>query len=213
MTDAWYSTKTQTWQGGGKPPFFYYKGKGKMHVNLKHLKNKYELNGRGFYGYRFKDRYLSQCSIQDSSSAEEPSIWLGVDTDFNGRECTRMHLNAEMAEDLITLLNYFVLDGQLPRSENVDADSVITDHAFCYSNGDAGTVLYAKGEFIEKAIQIVGLSLNALDIGNCQPGLWVWHGFGHYQGPENDQGIVLIGSYCKPTDAELQRLGSGENPF
>lgn len=61
----------------------------------------------------FTDHYGSRCSIQESSLATEPAIWLGVQRDFDGRDATRMHLTQEMAADLLPLLQNFVLYGEL----------------------------------------------------------------------------------------------------
>ena len=37
------------------------------------------LSQRGFYYHEFTDMYGEKCSIQDSSLATEPAIWLGCD--------------------------------------------------------------------------------------------------------------------------------------
>lgn len=72
-----------------------------------------EFTQRGFAAAKFTDRYGSLCSIQDSSLATEAAIWLGVNTDFEGRECTRMHLTREMAMALIPMLEGFVVTGSI----------------------------------------------------------------------------------------------------
>jgi hypothetical protein len=66
-----------------------------------------EPTARGFMGGAFKDRYRQECSIQESSLAEEACIWLGVD------KSGRMHLTQEMAAALIPLLQQFVATGEL----------------------------------------------------------------------------------------------------
>lgn len=68
---------------------------------------------RGFPAARFADLYGSACSIQDSSLADHEAIWLGVDTDFEGRDCTRMHLDREQAGKLLPLLARFVESGSI----------------------------------------------------------------------------------------------------
>lgn len=65
---------------------------------------RYELNGRGFHGYRFRDCYGGDCSIQDSSNAGEPRIWLGQGDN-------RMLLNQEMVKQLLPLLQHFADTG------------------------------------------------------------------------------------------------------
>lgn len=68
---------------------------------------------RGFAFAEFVDRHGSHCSIQESSLATEPAIWLGVQKDFEGRDATRMHLTQEMVADLLPLLHNFVASGEL----------------------------------------------------------------------------------------------------
>ena len=82
-------------------------------MDEKEFKMNFYLTQRGFLRADFNDLYGSECSIQESSLAEEYAIWLGVSTDFSGNESTRMHLNQEMAEVLIPLLQRFVRDGRL----------------------------------------------------------------------------------------------------
>ena len=92
---------------------------------------------RGFVLYEFVDRYDEQCSLQESSLAEEACIWLGISPvqlkvfgwhpeyparcrDMTEAEAAnihahgRMHLTQEQAADLIPLLQHFVDTGQLP---------------------------------------------------------------------------------------------------
>lgn len=68
---------------------------------------------RGFLRGEFTDLYGSQCSIQESSLADDDAIWLGVDVNFEGQKCTRMHLTIEMGEALLLLLQRFVGQGNL----------------------------------------------------------------------------------------------------
>lgn len=81
---------------------------------------KLEPTKRGFMRGAFTDLYNSKCSIQESSLAGMSAIWLGVDTDFEGRNCTRMHLSRDMAAALIPLLQHFVETGELPPEANDD---------------------------------------------------------------------------------------------
>lgn len=103
-----------------------------------------ETGPRGFGRIGFIDRYHSQCSLQDSSIATEPCIWLGVseivakrlipgqgwkivplDPDLNLNE--RMHLTQSMVKQLLPFLTHFAETGQyltecpefaiLPKSE------------------------------------------------------------------------------------------------
>lgn len=73
---------------------------------------------RGFIRGDFKDRYGAECSIQESSLAEEYCLWLGCNHetvhDKTGQPCgSRMHLTQQMAAGLIPLLSKFVETGRL----------------------------------------------------------------------------------------------------
>lgn len=68
---------------------------------------------RGFQRIDFIDRHGNSCSIQESSLASEDAIWFGVDEDFEGRECTRMHLTQEQVKELLPILQMFVETGQI----------------------------------------------------------------------------------------------------
>jgi hypothetical protein len=72
-----------------------------------------ETTPRGFGVFKFKDRYGSECSLQESSLATESAVWLGVDKDFNGNECTRMHLTRKQVASLLPALTRFVQSGSL----------------------------------------------------------------------------------------------------
>lgn len=86
---------------------------------------KIEWTERGFPIAEFKDKYRSECSIQDSSLAVcegDPEgswcIWLGVDTDFQGRECSRMHLTQnQVAIFFLCLGGLLRLGASLRRTE------------------------------------------------------------------------------------------------
>ena len=68
----------------------------------------------GLLRAEFKDRFGSECSVQESSMAGEECIWVGVEVDFNGVEVPqRMHLTREMARDLIEVLRHFARTGRL----------------------------------------------------------------------------------------------------
>lgn len=73
-----------------------------------------EPTDRGFSRGEFIDRYRSRCSIQKSSMAADDCLWLGVDHDFNGKECTRMHLTRGMVQALLPMLQQFAVSGELP---------------------------------------------------------------------------------------------------
>lgn len=62
---------------------------------------------RGFALIYFKDRYGSKCSLQKSSMASEPAIWLGIDSQL------RMHLTQEQVREIIPHLNKFAETGKL----------------------------------------------------------------------------------------------------
>lgn len=80
---------------------------------------------RGFTGYTFRDRYNAECSIQESSSAFVPSIWLGRNEgrlpgdgppwpDQLRHVLARMHLTQAHVASLLPLLQHFVATGELP---------------------------------------------------------------------------------------------------
>ncbi len=76
---------------------------------------KIKTTDRGFKYAEFTDLYGSECSIQESSLATEPALWVGVDVPFkqySNLDSTRMHLTQEMARDLISLLELFVEKGE-----------------------------------------------------------------------------------------------------
>lgn len=108
----------------------------------------WSLTPRFFRIGTFKDRYKKDCSIQESSLAEEACLWLGIDKaepqimatdaiklgmDTKGQTGwvpyplpeevtfnTRMHLTQEMAEELIPILAYFVKTGYLPKPADAE---------------------------------------------------------------------------------------------
>jgi len=75
---------------------------------------------RGFVNVKFSDSDNSQCSVQDSSLADADAIWLGVDIDSDGKQCTRMHLTKETVARLLPLLQRFVETGSIDGSEPSD---------------------------------------------------------------------------------------------
>lgn len=72
---------------------------------------------RGFLRAEFKDRNGIACSIQESSNATKPCIWLGCNEGehhhVTGDCMARMHLTQAMAAALIPLLVRFVRSGTL----------------------------------------------------------------------------------------------------
>jgi len=69
---------------------------------------RYEVADRGFYGFQFYDLYGENCTIQESSLADDEAIWLGVHE-------SRMHLNKKQVAKLIPYLLFFLKEGRLPR--------------------------------------------------------------------------------------------------
>lgn len=85
---------------------------------------------RGFAYNEFTDLYGVTCSLQESSLATEPAIWLGCD-DANPRVMvpgkgwtkiempdgylanTRMHLGVEQVKELVKALKYWLKNGEL----------------------------------------------------------------------------------------------------
>jgi hypothetical protein len=70
----------------------------------------HKVTQRGFAYVNFKDFYGEPCSIQKSSLADVPALWLGIDH-------YRMHLSQEQVAELLPLLTHFVETGELPRVE------------------------------------------------------------------------------------------------
>lgn len=90
---------------------------------------------RGFALVNFQDTHGASCSLQESSIASPPSVWLGIDdanpqimarnTPEGGNGWvkfelpdgvllnTRMHLDQALAKDLISVLQHFVDTGEL----------------------------------------------------------------------------------------------------
>lgn len=55
------------------------------------------ITSRGFERFEFTDRYKNACSLQQSSLATEPAIWLGCNDN-------RMHLTRPMVVELVERL-------------------------------------------------------------------------------------------------------------
>uniref|UniRef100_A0A6M3KZV8 Uncharacterized protein n=1 Tax=viral metagenome TaxID=1070528 RepID=A0A6M3KZV8_9ZZZZ len=79
------------------------------------MKIKLERTERGFKIGNFKDIYGKECSIQKSSLATDDAIWLGCDEGLHvdGECCARMHLNKELAKEIVRHLNRFIKTGEL----------------------------------------------------------------------------------------------------
>lgn len=113
---------------------------------MSHEAFNFSKTGRGFTIGYFEDLYNDRCSIQESSLADQPAIWLGIvdanpqvmakdahrlgvpTTEVNGwipypipeevLLTTRMHLSREQAKDLAYLLLYFHANGELPEPKD-----------------------------------------------------------------------------------------------
>jgi len=91
-----------------------------------------EKTNRGFNISKFKDSYNKECSLQQSSSAMDDYIWLGIDKPNlvvfedenkgkyietimppNFSVSSRMHLNREQVAELLPHLQRFVETGEL----------------------------------------------------------------------------------------------------
>jgi hypothetical protein len=102
-------------------------------------------NDRGFFLGKFKDRYGSECSLQESSiCASEGHVWFGMDNpdlkyfiphqgwnnvseeefksflpkDAQPLLSSRMHLSQSDIENLLPSLMYFTKRGYLPNEEH-----------------------------------------------------------------------------------------------
>lgn len=100
------------------------------HSSLNSIEIDMESTERGFERGEFTDLYGHKCSIQDSSLATQPAIWLGVndaspeilipgqgwtDVEFDPETLfhTRMHLSIEHAEKLVEVLQRFIETGSI----------------------------------------------------------------------------------------------------
>jgi hypothetical protein len=75
-------------------------------------------NDRGFLRGEFVDCCGEKCSIQESSMATEPCIWLGCEhetvDEVSGQKCgARMHLTRELVAALLPHLQRFAEYGSL----------------------------------------------------------------------------------------------------
>ena len=119
---------------------------------------KKDFTARGFVIGEFEDLYGVKCSIQESSLAEKPALWLGVhkpeikvmsvDTknlpppkivpdEGSGEDYgwssyilpekvsafSRMHIDIDMAKELVKTLNYFIKNGRLPQDDISNKDA------------------------------------------------------------------------------------------
>ena len=107
---------------------------------------KLDITERGFGIIRFKDRYNSPCSIQESSLATEEAIWFGIDDadpcimakdvyaggrgwiayeiPSNVSLTTRMHLTQNQVRELLPILIAFVETGTIDNQEISSKDEV-----------------------------------------------------------------------------------------
>lgn len=72
-----------------------------------------ETTDRGFRTIKFSDHYNVPCSLQESSLAEEPAIWLGVGSGSG----QRMHLTKPLVRALMPFLHSFLATGELADAE------------------------------------------------------------------------------------------------
>lgn len=80
---------------------------------MDHLK--IEPTDRGFSRADFADANGDACSIQESSVATEPMLWLGQNsgTHHTGNCLARMHLTQGHVRELLPLLQHFVETGEI----------------------------------------------------------------------------------------------------
>lgn len=105
---------------------------------------------RGFLHGPFVDSYGSVCSIQQSSNASEPHIWLGVDRAFNGQDGTRMHLTRPMVAQLLPLLQHFVATGDLPHEAEAAPPATLNTAALLVENRQLRDTLIAISEALDE---------------------------------------------------------------
>lgn len=92
---------------------------------------------RGFSLYGFEDRHGEACSLQESSLADEPCVWLGCDEAkvhprLGVPLSPRMHLTQSMAAELIEHLQHFIETGRLRHA----CDGRQSDN-HCYTGQDS----------------------------------------------------------------------------
>jgi len=100
---------------------------------------KIERTQRGFRLATFVDYNGERCSIQESSIATQPMLWLGCKsgTHHHGECLARMHLTQAMAMDLLPMLEHFVETGELPdKAECPDSASCHGAMKWCDHCGD-----------------------------------------------------------------------------
>jgi len=82
-------------------------------MKTKHTARKFNL-------IEFDDLYGQHCSIQKSSLATDNAIWFGVDNtgeEMGNKDVNeRMHLNQKQAKALLSILEEFVKNGELPKT-------------------------------------------------------------------------------------------------
>ena len=71
---------------------------------------KKSITNRGFGRLAFYDLYKEECSLQMSSKACKPCIWLGDDRN-------RMHLDQDMVKELLPFLLHFIETGNIFKGE------------------------------------------------------------------------------------------------
>lgn len=82
---------------------------------------KIKSTNRGFARGEFTDVNGEQCSIQESSAAKKPMLWLGQDEptihESTGTAMCRMHLSQAHVRALLPLLHEFAKTGRLHNDE------------------------------------------------------------------------------------------------
>lgn len=72
---------------------------------------------RGFGLFEFEDLYGEKCTLQASSLACTPAIWLGTEGRValeGAHVISRMHLDQALVRELLPALQYFAEHGELP---------------------------------------------------------------------------------------------------
>lgn len=84
------------------------------------MKIKLKPTERGFIRGEFLDTNGEECSIQESSIADDDRIWLGQNkgTHHQGECLARMHIDREQAIEIARLLYDFARTGRLIEHEN-----------------------------------------------------------------------------------------------
>lgn len=165
---------------------------------------------RGLGDVSFLDKYGQVCSLQDSSSAEEPCIWLGVDNtgDYidgpNGKRneqvSVRMHLTKAMVAQILPYLLEFVASEKYISNINdrdVNAHAKLLEMLQAH---DAGQFGYKLGEKVKASSEFTSeqdkeMTVVGLPVVDDQNMMWT-----PVRDPEVEDTLTYFKSHCLVPD-------------